>query len=166
MPATRVAVVPDIVARMCCTCEFFRFKKHGCCSTFTTNVMAWWASNLELLIANFYPWFNICSVCTKKCSFWRERHVLVVFHKMPYFLQLFAKNLVKTLKHGSLHKKVVSFGEMTRFGGFLCHGSPWHCCQDKTFPTDLVSSNRVPNWTSISVCDHRLVVFLRVRSNQ
>ena len=39
-------------------------------------------------------------------------------------------------------------------------------CQDKNFPIGLVSSNRVPDWTSISVCGHRLVAFLRVRSNQ
>ena len=31
----------------------------------------------------------------------------MVFHKMPYLLQLFAKNLVKTLKQGSLHKKLL-----------------------------------------------------------
>ena len=33
--------------------------------------------------------------------------VLMVFHKIPYFLQLFTKNLVKTLKHGSLHENLL-----------------------------------------------------------
>ena len=38
-------------------------------------------------------------------------------------MQLFAKNLVKTLKHGSLHKKVASFGEIDTFWWFFtkCH---------------------------------------------
>ena len=31
----------------------------------------------------------------------------MVFHKMPYFLQLFAENLSKTQKHGSLHEKLL-----------------------------------------------------------
>ena len=57
-------------------------------------------------------------VCTKSCQFWRDRQVLVVFHKMPQFLQLFAKNLVKILRHGSLHKKLLVFKRSTSFGGF------------------------------------------------
>ena len=42
---------------------------------------------------------------------------------MPNFLQLFGKNLVKTLEHGSLHKKVASFGEIDTFLWFFtkCH---------------------------------------------
>ena len=39
----------------------------------------------------------------------------MVFHKMPYFLQLFAKNLVKTPKHGSLHEKLLVLARSTRF---------------------------------------------------
>ena len=39
----------------------------------------------------------------------------MVFHEMPYFLQRFAKNLVKTLKHGSLHKKLLVFRRSTSF---------------------------------------------------
>ena len=31
---------------------------------------------------------------------------------MPYFLQHFAKNWVKTLVHGTLHKKLLSFEEI------------------------------------------------------
>ena len=42
---------------------------------------------------------------------------------MPYFLQLFAQTLVKTLRHCSLHKKVASFGEIDKFWWFFakCH---------------------------------------------
>ena len=41
--------------------------------------------------------------------------VLMVFHEMPYFLQHFAKNLVKTLKQGSLHKKFLDLRRSTSF---------------------------------------------------
>ena len=37
---------------------------------------------------------------------------------MPYFLQHFAKNWVKTLVHGTLHKKLLISRRSTRFGGF------------------------------------------------
>ena len=37
---------------------------------------------------------------------------------MPYFLQHFAKNWVKTLVHGTFHKKFLVFRRSTRFGGF------------------------------------------------
>ena len=37
---------------------------------------------------------------------------------MPYFLQDFAKNLVKTLLHGTLHKKLLLLTTSTSFGGF------------------------------------------------
>ena len=37
---------------------------------------------------------------------------------MPYFLQHFAKNWVKTLLHGTLHKKLLISRRSTRFGGF------------------------------------------------
>ena len=60
-----------------------------------------------------------CTVlCTKSCLFRGDRHVLVVFHQMPYFLQHFAKNWVKTLLHGTLHKKLLISRGSTRFGGF------------------------------------------------
>ena len=49
-----------------------------------------------------------CTVlCTKSCLFRGDRQVLVVFHQMPYFLQHFSKNWVKTLVHGTLHKKLL-----------------------------------------------------------
>ena len=57
-------------------------------------------------------------LCTKSCLFRGDRHVLVVFHQMPYFLQHFAKNWVKTLVHGTLHKKLLISRRSTRFGGF------------------------------------------------
>ena len=37
---------------------------------------------------------------------------------MPYFLQHFAKNWVKTLVHGTLHKKLLISRRSTSFGGF------------------------------------------------
>ena len=58
----------------------------------------------------------------KNCQFWRDRHVFVVFHNLPQVLELYAKNLVKTLKHGSLHKKVASFGEIDTFLWFFTKG--------------------------------------------
>jgi len=42
----------------------------------------------------------------------------MVFHKMPYFLQLFPENLSKTQKHGSLHKKLLVLAKSTSFDGF------------------------------------------------
>ena len=58
-------------------------------------------------------------LCTKSCLFRGDRQVLVVFHQMPYFLQHFAKNWVKTLVHGTLHKKLLISRRSTTFGGFL-----------------------------------------------
>ena len=43
---------------------------------------------------------------------------MVVFHKMPYFLQNFSKNWVKTLVHSTLHKKMLISRRSTSFGGF------------------------------------------------
>ena len=37
---------------------------------------------------------------------------------MPYFLQHFAKNWVKTLVHGTLQKKLLISRRSTSFGGF------------------------------------------------
>ena len=60
-----------------------------------------------------------CTVlCTKSCLFRGDRQVLVVFQQMPYFLQHFSKNWVKTLVHGTLHKKVLISRRPTSFGGF------------------------------------------------
>ena len=47
-----------------------------------------------------------------------DRQVLVVFHQMPYFLQHFAKNWVKTLVHSTLQKKLLISRRSTSFGGF------------------------------------------------
>ena len=57
-------------------------------------------------------------LCAKSCLFRGDRNVLVIFHQMPYFLQHFAKNWVKTLLHGTLHKKLLISRRSTRFGGF------------------------------------------------
>ena len=40
------------------------------------------------------------------------------FHQMPYFLQHFAKNWVKTLVHATLQKKLLISRRSTSFGGF------------------------------------------------
>ena len=42
---------------------------------------------------------------------------------MPYFLQHSAKNWVKALLHGTLHKKLLYSRRSTRFGGF--HEMPY-----------------------------------------
>ena len=42
----------------------------------------------------------------------------MVFHELPYFLQHFAKNWVKTLVHGTLHKKLLVLRRSTSFDGF------------------------------------------------
>ena len=54
----------------------------------------------------------------KGCLFRGDRQVLVVFHQMPYFLQHFSKNWVKTLVHGTLQKKLLISRRSTSFGGF------------------------------------------------
>ena len=41
---------------------------------------------------------------------------MVVFRQMPYFLQHFAKNCVKTLVHGTLHKEMLVLTRSTTFG--------------------------------------------------
>ena len=42
----------------------------------------------------------------------------MVFNKIPYFLQLFAENLMKTLKYGSLVEKLLVLSKSTIFYGF------------------------------------------------
>ena len=37
---------------------------------------------------------------------------------MPYFLQVFAENVMKTIKHGSLHEKLLVLAKFTSFDGF------------------------------------------------
>ena len=44
---------------------------------------------------------------------------MVVLHQMPYFLQHFSKNWVKTLVHGTLQKKLLISRRSTSFGGFF-----------------------------------------------
>ena len=60
-----------------------------------------------------------CTVlCRKSCLSRGDRQVLVVFQQMPYFLQHFSKNWVKTLVHGTLQKKLLISRRSTSFGGF------------------------------------------------
>ena len=42
----------------------------------------------------------------------------MVLHEMPYFLEIFANNLVKTLKRGLLDKKLLVLRRSTRLDGF------------------------------------------------
>ena len=59
----------------------------------------------------------------KNCLSRQDRQVFVVFHQMPYFLQHFSKNWVKTLVHGTLHKKIAYLDEIDKFWWFFtkCH---------------------------------------------
>ena len=42
----------------------------------------------------------------------------MLFHKIPYFLQLFAENWMKTPKHGSFHEELLLLAKSIRFDGF------------------------------------------------
>ena len=42
----------------------------------------------------------------------------MVFQEMAYFLHQFAKNLVKTIINGTLHKKLLVLRRSTSFDGF------------------------------------------------
>ena len=57
-------------------------------------------------------------LCAKSCLSRRNRQVLVVSYQMPYFLQHFSKNWVKTPVHGTLHKDLLISTRSTSFGGF------------------------------------------------
>ena len=56
---------------------------------------------------------------------------------MPYFLQHFAKNWVKTLVHGTLHKKLLISRRSTSFGGFS--------------PNAILSATFCQNWVKTLV---------------
>ena len=58
-------------------------------------------------------------VCSKSCKFWPNRWFFVFFHEMKHFLQLFPKNLIKMQRHGSLLKKLQSFGQIDDFSCFF-----------------------------------------------
>ena len=58
-------------------------------------------------------------VCTKICQLWPNRQVLIVIHKILYFLELFADNMLKTLKHGSLHEKLLVLANSISLDGFF-----------------------------------------------
>ena len=63
-------------------------------------------TSFKIIITNFY-------------SEWFVQNIHSDFHIIPYFLQRFTKSLVKTLKHGSLHKNLLVFAKSTSFAGFL-----------------------------------------------
>ena len=86
-----------------------------------------WVKTLKILLVVFHQNYFLlkigskpqCTVlCRKSCLFRGDRQVLVVFHQMPYFLQHFSKNWVKTLVHGTLQKKLLISKRSTSFGGF------------------------------------------------
>ena len=62
---------------------------------------------------------------TKSCLFRGDRQVLILFHQMPYFLQHFSKDWVKTLVHGASHKKLLISRRSTSFGGFSPNAIPF-----------------------------------------
>ena len=78
-----------------------------------------------------FPWILIIIRCIfflpfKSRSSAKHRSiVLMVFHEMPYFLQHFAKNLVKTLKHGTFALKMWSSQLWLRFK--QSQGKPGKC---------------------------------------
>ena len=80
---------------------------------FFTKCHTFW--NLFLKIG-LKPWCTV--LCTRGLLFRVDRQVLVVFHQMPYFLQHFAKNWLKTIVHRTLHKKWPISRRSTSFGGF------------------------------------------------
>ena len=72
-----------------------------------------------LFCVHFYYDEQLMLVFSRSFSAIRgDRQVLVVFHQMPYFLQHFSKNWVKTLVHGTLHQKLLISRRSTSFGGF------------------------------------------------
>ena len=74
-----------------------------------------------------------CTVlCRKSCLSQGDREVLVVFQQMPYFLQHFSKNWVKTLVHGTLKKKLLNLEEIDKFWWFFskCHYFLQHFSKD------------------------------------
>ena len=54
----------------------------------------------------------------QKVAYFEEIDKFWLFDQKPYFLKDFAKNLVKTLVHGTLHKKFLISRRSTSFGGF------------------------------------------------
>ena len=42
----------------------------------------------------------------------------MVSHKIPHILEVYAENLMRTLKHGSLHEKLLVLAKCMRFDGF------------------------------------------------
>lgn len=76
------------------------------CHTFLNFLLNYWSKPQNIVVS------------TKSSQFWRDRHVLMMFNKMPYFLNLFSKNLIKTLKHDSLHQKMLVLARSTSFDGF------------------------------------------------
>lgn len=76
------------------------------CHTFLNFLLNSWSKPQNIVVS------------TKSSQLWRDRHLLMVFNKMPYFLNLFSKNLIKTLKHDSLHQKMLVLARSTSFDGF------------------------------------------------
>ena len=58
-------------------------------------------------------------VCSKTCKFWQNRWVLVFFHEMRHFLQLFPEKLMEMQRHGILFEKLQSFCQIDNFSCFF-----------------------------------------------
>ena len=58
-------------------------------------------------------------VCSKSCKFWPNRWFFVLFHEMRHFLQVFPEKFIEMQRHGSLFKKLQSFGQIDDFSSFL-----------------------------------------------
>ena len=58
-------------------------------------------------------------VCSKNCKFWPNRWYFVFFHQMRHLLQLFSEKFIEMQRHGSLFKKLQSFGQIDNFSLFF-----------------------------------------------
>ena len=74
----------------------------------------WWFFTKCPTFCNIFPKI-FARYFAQKVAYLEEIE-MVVFHQMPYFLQ--PKNWVKTLVHGTLHKKLLISRRSTSFGGF------------------------------------------------
>jgi len=45
---------------------------------------------------------------SQKPTLFVENFIVCFFHKIPHFLQIFAENFMKILKHGGLHEKLLA----------------------------------------------------------
>ena len=63
-----------------------------------------WGTFCNFLLKSWSKRKNM-SVSSKSCEFWPYRWFFALYYEMRHFLQLFAENMIKTLKHASLFEK-------------------------------------------------------------